>query len=224
MAQDEIFEKLFNELIDEAARQMSEQDHEDISPAEVHFSPEHEKKMQELFQKERQKNQKKKHSAHTKRLLCILIACMIVSVGGVCSVGAWRVRLMNFFFTPENPNTTFNFNDDHSYIYSDKEVYLGYVPEGFVLTDRLDNAPFISRTFSKEDKFFEFSIYSADGRLSLDTESGALEEITINGMKGVTTSSNLVNSVILYDDNFVYCFTGNIAQNDVIKIAQSYQK
>lgn len=45
MAQDEIFEKLFNEMIDEAARQMSEQDHEDISPAEVHFSPEHEKKM-----------------------------------------------------------------------------------------------------------------------------------------------------------------------------------
>ena len=82
MAQDEIFEKLFNEMIDEAARQMSEQDHEDVPPAEVHFSPEHEKKMQELFQKERQKNQKKKHSAHTKRLLCILIACMIVSVGG----------------------------------------------------------------------------------------------------------------------------------------------
>lgn len=223
MAQDEIFEKLFNEMIDEAARQMSEQDHEDISPAEVHFSPEHEKKMQELFQKERRKNQKK-HSAHTKRLLCVLIACMIVSVGGVCSVGAWRIRLMNFFFTPENPNTTFTFNDDHSYVYSDKEVYLNYVPEGFVLTDRSDNAPVISRTFSKEDKFFEFSIYSADGRLSLDTESGALEEITMHGLKGVTTSSNLVNSVILYDDNFVYCFTGNIAQNEIIKIAQGYQK
>ena len=224
MAQDEIFEKLFNEMIDEAARQMSEQDHEDISPAEVHFSPEHEKKMQELFQKERRKNQKKKHSAHTKRLLCVLIACMIVSVGGVCSVGAWRIRLMNFFFTPENPNTTFTFNDDHSYVYSDKEVYLNYVPEGFVLTDRSDNAPFISRTFSKEDKFFEFSIYSADGRLSLDTESGALEKITMHGLKGVTTSSNLVNSVILHDDNLVYCFTGNIAQNEIVKIAQGYQK
>ena len=224
MAQDEIFEKLFNEMIDEAARQMSEQDHEDIPPAEVHFSPEHEKKMQELFQKERRKNQKKKHSAHTKRLLCVLIACMIVSVGGVCSVGAWRIRLMNFFFTPENPNTTFTFNDEYAHVYSDETIYLGYVPDGYVLTDRSDVYPYISRMFSNGEKNFDLSIYDINEQLSIDTEDGTLEEITINGMKGVTTSSNLINSVILYDDNLIYCFSGNIAQSEIIKIAQGYQK
>ena len=223
MAQDELFEKLFDEILSEAASQLSEQESNANLPEEVPFSPEHEKKMQELFRAERKKQHRKNHSSRTKRLLCVLIACMIVSVGCICSVGAWRIRLMNYFFKPENPNTTFTFNDEHAYVYSDKKVYLGYVPEGFVLTEQADE-PYIVRTFSKDNISFELSIYEIDGHLSLDTENGTVEDITINGMKGVTTASKLINSVILHDDDWVYCFSGNIAQDELIKIAQNYQK
>ena len=225
MGENKKLNQILDEIIDDAARAAVEDIGNRMSDPqeEMEFSERHEKIMQQLFQKERKKARKKKWISYTKRAACFLLLLVVVSGITIFSVDAWRIKFLNFVLESGEPNTNYNFNEGGN-TYSDEEITLGYLPEGFELVENTSNRESITLTFAKDDWYFTFTVNSIDATSSVDTQDGSAERITINGNEAIFTTNPNMNAVIWHDDKYSYRVIGNITKEELIQIAKNVEK
>lgn len=223
---DKTLDKIFDLLVGEAAVIANERIAEKtLLPEEkIEFSKEHEEKMQKLFKIERRKIMHKtilKHSIRAAGFLLILFAVSIISI---FSVSAWRVKFLNFVFDSKKPNTEFQFGDTKGNTYSNDEMAFEYIPDGFELVKSVSNEFSIYLKFKNNDLYFTFSLNDIEGKLSIDTENGTVEKLTINRQEAVYTENKNINALIWHNDEFAFTIIGNIPKEEIIKIAEKYRK
>ncbi len=225
MGENKKLNQILDEIIDDAANAAAEDIGNQMKnpQEEIEFSERHEKIMQQLFQKERKKARKKKWISYTKRAACFLLALVVISGITIFSVDAWRVKFLNFVLEGGEPNSNYNFNEGGN-AYSDGEITLGYLPEGFELVENVSSRENISLTFAKGDWYFTFKVSSIDINSSIDTEDGNTERITINGNEAIFTTNPNINAVIWHDDKYSYRVLGNITKEELIQIAKNVEK
>ena len=131
---------------------------------------------------------------------------------------------MNFVFDSEKPNTDFQFGDMKGSNYSDDELMFGYIPEGFELAKNASNEYSTYLLFKNEDLYFSFSSKSVEGNLSIDTENGTIEKLTINGKEAVYTENKNINALIWHNSELIFIIKGNINKDEIVKIAEQFKK
>lgn len=191
---------------------------------DIQFSPESERRMKALFRREHRKLRVKKLGRFSKWAACILLAVVVTSGVTVFSVRGLRVRFLNFILETGAPNTDYSFGDDGDQSYSDDEIALEYIPEGFRLELNKSIRDSVYLHFTNNEEYFTFSITGIDGRASLDTEDRIAENLEVNGKEAVYTSNKNINSLIWHNDEQVYKIAGNISKDEIIKIAKNVKK
>lgn len=227
MRDNKILDKLFEELIDEAANIAAENLGKSIpEPKKVEFSKEHEEKMKKLFKKERNKSFFRKVSKYLKRV-AIFFVILILGLSIVISgVEAWRIRVMNFIIEMNQTNTDIKFVEDDlkgDYYHSD-EIIFEYIPEGFKLENSDVQNNRIYLTFRNNEYGFSFTMRSIDASLSIDTENSAVQRFNINGNRALYSTNRNVNILVWHDEEYSYNLTGSIEKKELIKIAENVKK
>lgn len=102
---------------------------------EVGFSENHKKKMRALFKRERRREFHKNHPGAKRAAAVVLVLALASSAAAIYNTDAWREIKMHFMVVPGSLNTHINFSDERSTSYSDGFSTLGYIPQGFELTE-----------------------------------------------------------------------------------------
>ena len=220
--QNDAFDKAIDLLIDKAAEKANEEIGNELKDVgdEVEFSKEHQAKMRKFFAKRRRSKALKKFSKYALRAACIVVTMGIISGVAIFSVEAWRVRFLNFVFEVGEKNTDYSFKENSGDNYSDDDVIMDYLPTGFIITEKSSSRFRYFAQFVNGDLYFQVIITGPNGSSSIDTENGVFESVVINNYDGVYVSTPDLNSLIWHDNEKVYCITGNISREELIKIGE----
>lgn len=221
--QNELFEKAFEMMLEEAAAKADEKlgENIEIPSDEIIFSKEHEEKMKKLFRLEKRKEDRKKNFKYAQRVACVFLAFVLVSGVTLFSVEAWRIKFLNFVLELNEPNTDFNFNDNGGTTYSDDNVILHYVPMGFEMVQDSSTKTKIILHYESGEKYFSFSTDNKNANISIDTEDATIENLKINGCDAIYSSNKNINILMWYDEETIYFVMGNILKDEIIKIAEN---
>ncbi len=215
---EQVFDSMLKEaLIDEVDEHFSPLEEDELQ----HPSDGFKDNMKKMFAKYEREDRIKSFRTFAARAACVFAAVAVVSATAVLGVDAWRIKLLNFFFDPSNPGTNISFNDNGGTTYSDEYVRLGYVPMGFDVTDKVQMRTCNAIHFENGEKYFAFDMSSVESHLTIDTENAVVEDISVNGYKGIYSTNDNVNILLWYDDYNVYSISGNIDKKEIIKIAES---
>ena len=220
----DIFDKMLDEYLDEAAKNAAGATYGEENDENVEFSQMHEAKMERFFAAQRKKQSAKKYRRILKAAACVLLAVAVGSGVTIFSVDALRTRFLNFVFVPSKPNTDYNFGDYAQNRYSDSDITLNYIPEGFKLADKTKSDNYITLLFKNSQQYFYVTIDEITSQGSVDTENGTVENTTINGHEAIYTSNKNINTILWHDNRNVYSVIGNISKENIIKTAKNLKK
>ncbi|MCC8160049.1 MAG: DUF4367 domain-containing protein, partial [Oscillospiraceae bacterium] len=219
------FDGAFEVMLSAAAEKAAEDMGEEIQkPEEIEFSEEHEEKMKRIFARENRKLRRKRIIKYSKRCACAMLAFVIAAGVGIYNVEAWRSKVLNFFLEDEGVASKVILELDessevsHSNATDSTQLSVSYIPEGFDIADIRDYF-ILYKNVENPDIYFDVSSSPIDANIYIDTENMTQEHITINGYDAVYLEKESYQSVLCYDDNWVYYISGNIGR-ELIKIAE----
>ena len=187
----------------------------DIIP-EAERSKKHEKWKKNLFNKMRDDHY---HRFTTRTIKVMLVAAVIfallMTAFVIPSSRKYMLDNLNHFsrykVTENNKNSV------------DGEITVGYIPEGFELTDKVYQNKLIYYQYnSKENNFFSICKYSSSMEVDFDTENYISEEIIVDDIKYVYCQGNeSVNNIVWTENDYVYRIDGTLSKDELMKIAKT---
>lgn len=224
-------EYIVNEALEAMLRASAEDIEDEIADAllggfggqEHVFSEKHEKDMNQLFEKERKIHSSNKTKIYLRRAAAIFIAVISISIATISSVNALRIRFLNFISEITQQDTTIHFADENTELplYKFENMTFEYIPKGFYLIESSKAGNSLSLEFKNNNEYFDFYLKSLKSALSIDTENSLVKELEINGKKALYSEKNNSRILVWYDDSNAYVLTGNISENELIKIAEN---
>lgn len=188
------------------------------------FSVDFEKKMKHIIKKANIKyiniNRFKirRSIAAASLILIVLTASMSVE-----AVRMPVIRLTEKIYT-EFSEILFENEDNIEVPQKIEEVYIpAYIPEGYVLTEVIDDMKSMHFLFYTNEEGQEISIEQLTFNVSMavDTEGITTEEITINGMDGIIYTKRGLTSIIVNDNRYVHFVSGYESREELIKVVES---
>ena len=99
-----------------------------------------------------------------------------------------------------------------------------YIPDGYVVESEVDAGALYRITYvnTKTGEKIFYRQQVADGNASvIDTENIDYRYVTIGSQTGIVYQNKDTNIVVFADEKHSYSFLGIIAQNELLKIAES---
>lgn len=181
-------------------------------------SPQHEKWKKKLFNKMRNDRY---HVLTTKSIKIMLVAAILCAL------------LMSAFVFPSSResivdnfdlfNTIKITKDNNNYVNSDIKV--GYIPEGYVLSDNFDTGKYkMTKYVNEEGNFFKIIKQSSSITVNYNTEEQFSTEIIVNNVKYVCSTGNSgVNNIVWTKNDYVYRISGTFNNNELLEIATNVE-
>lgn len=216
----ELKDKTLDNLLYYAAQEASKElVNEMPEPERVEFSDEHKKKMEKLFKKQKRVPIK----SYLRRISAIVAVLIVLSGISIASVQAWRIRFLNFVMhiNESNPELRYKENDTEGNFYSAEDVNLEYVPGGFKLSESRNNNGKIYLRFENGDLTFSLYIRQIDSTLNVDTENAGAKVIKLNGKDAFLTEKGDIISLLWNNDMHSFALSGNLSENEIVKIAEN---
>ena len=170
------------------------------------------------------KNSKKiSTKSYLKRASTIVAVFIIISGISIASVQAWRIRFLNFIMhiTESNTELRYKENDTESNSYSADDVNLEYVPNGFNLSESRNSSGKIYLRFENKNLTFSLYIRQLDSTLNVDTENADAKVIKLNGKDAFITEKGDIISIIWNSETKSFALSGNLSEEEIIKIAEN---
>lgn len=218
-----------NKILKEALKISMEEDLENVTANESlekdHiFSPAFEKKMQTLIKKTNKKHVKIKRLRVRKSIIAASLILIIVT--GFMTVEGVRIPMIKLTekIYAEFSEIFFENHDNIQVPQMIEEVYIpGYIPEGYVLTEEVDEMRSMHFLFYTNDKGQRISVEQLvfGVHMAVDTEDIVTEEITINDMNGIIYTKRGLTSIIVNDNRYVHFVSGYESREELIKIVES---
>lgn len=226
MSDNKTLDKIFDELIDEAASIAAENLGKNMpEPEAIEFSKEHENSMRKIFRKERRKSLFKKIPKYSKRAAVFLLPVIVVSGVAVYSVEALRIKLMNFVVEMKQTHSEINFEEGtKGDTFTSDEITLSYIPEGFKLEKSDVRENDVSLVFKGEENYFVFSMNSITSSIGIDTENASVKKIMINSQEALYSSNSNVNILVWHDEVIAFRLSGTIEEREMVRIAENIKK
>ena len=220
----ELFEKMFDNVLDEALVKMAGTPNPNLpDDASVKFSDEHNKKIDQIFERAKAEKRKSVFRISIKRIaICAAILVLLFCIT-VMSVGAVRSRIMEFIFEYNNIFTRSTNSTNYNESYETDKFVLNYLPNGFVINDAFEADNLTRSEFiNNNDRFVVVVRLYGDDNI-LDTENSDIEHVTINGIDGYYISNNKGNMLVLYYDDYLCIINGSILKEELVKIAHNLE-
>lgn len=218
--------KAIDSIIDIAASETTDKLFDEIetsiSDENISFSDEHIKAMNKILaQNTLEKNKYKRINKH---ILLIAIIVMTLVVLSVFTVGAVRIKLLNFAIDIQENATDFKFSETESIISNDKyKVILHYIPDNFK-SEKVDSTDSdYNILYKNENKYFVASKSVIPDIHSVDTENAETEYRDINGNKAFLSSKSNSKTLFWINNDIMYSIDGNIDEKTLINIAKNME-
>ena len=185
---------------------------------EAERSKKHEKWKKKLFNKMRNDRY---HLFTTKTVKIILVAAIL----SVLLLTAFVIPSSREFILDNMDNFSVYQLTEHNNNYVNDEIKVGYIPEGFKLTQSgKSGKQIINRFDNSKGDFFTVLKCSSSIKVEFDTENFVSEEILINGTNYVYCEGNSgINNIIWTENDYVYRISGMLILDELIKIANTVE-
>lgn len=222
------YDKALETFIKEAAIKADEHMGAEIPEPdeEIVFSEEHQRKMKKMFRRERYKRNAKFASKWAARCACLTaVAVFAAGMNGYGIVGAWKAQFINFVYNRDAVNSQYSFEDGEMPEESEfSKFVLEYVPEGFEKTEYIQDDYHLFVNYENQGKYFCYGVEKTGGTGGIDTEDAVVEEIEINGCKGISSVKEKYQILLWTDTTYIYDVYGNIGKEELMKIGKSIKK
>ena len=198
----------------------------------ISFSDLFEEKMQRLISRQK-KGWFYLVDTSAKRVAIIILALLISLTATTFSVKALRETAIDFIIEVYERFTRIIFVDDtaqnsedNSLALSFEPVFPDYIPDGFELSNSMDLDVLVMREYkNSKGQFFVYDQQLKDDTiLSINTEEAGYENIIISGYDGFMYKFGSETTVIFAKENSIFSVTGDILEDELIKICNSIIK
>lgn len=194
----------------------------DDSLIQHEFSPEFERKIAKLIQKEKEFFW---HFVNTaSKRVAVIAAVLVMLLTTACSVEAIREPIVRFLIEVYETFTEYTFEGEKSETIT-KEYQMSTVPEGFTQTDYFKEDAVIITTYENSDgDMIRFSqSITTDTNLFIDNESSVTKIIDVSGREVHLYIQDGLPSAIWLEDTYlfkVFCH-GDFSEQSVIDIIET---
>lgn len=199
---------------------------EQTKNTEISFSENFEKQMNKLIHR-REKPYYVLINTATKRVAVIILAVIITTVSATIGIAAIYQPFADFIMEIFDDHTLFRPNHSSQISSTDpltewKAYTPSYIPEGFEVETETTDWEYRYVMYSETDRFFWIEQLSQyNGQVLIDTEGTSIEDIYINGIKGIYYENKGEKTIILLTNNNCITVQGNIDKNELVNIANS---
>lgn len=153
----------------------------------------------------------------SKQIKILLIAAIIILLLAIGSLGYAQYKYNIFTFS--DFSTVLFSQSDHKRV---NDLKVGYIPEGFSLNYESNNKFERSKEYVKGNDFFTVLKQSNGNRIDINTEYKIFKVTQIDGIDYVEFGEEEHGQGIVWEkDGYQYVMTGNIAIDELFKIAIS---
>lgn len=160
----------------------------------------------------------------TRRAAALLLATAVVGTAVVLSVDALRTRFFDILIETYQKYSQVFFQKDAGYVRPEEFLHRApvYIPEGFELVLELDDECTILEFEDGEGGSISYlQEWQSGTGIQLNTEGVELEETEVNGWPGYYYSNKGTQTLLWYDDYYVYTVLSSLDKEEVVKIAKS---
>lgn len=230
-----IFDNTIDTLINSAAsdviNEMFDEIDTSINDNEITFSDKHIKEINKILASEKHNMGKIKYHRINKRILLVAIIAMVIILVTALSVGADRLKFLNYFMNINKTDTEFRKDDkiyEEEYLTYDEsenqfEITLNYIPNNFELSDVTNVRELYSVRYTNGDKYFDVDKGIVPDSYGVDTENAKTKYVDINGNKAFLSSKPEVKILTWISNNILYQVDGNIDEETLITIAKNLE-
>ena len=190
------------------------------------FSAYFEEKMRKLIQKASASPQQL-HLQMARRIAAIFLI-FTLTTAALMSVEAIRVPILRFFAEVHQTFTRIVFGaEEETFVFPEgiEQVFVpGFVPEGFALEFELLDTAFAIQNYRDGEAYFEWSQYSSNVALHVDTEGTTTEEIMQGGISYLYFENKGVHTLIWEQSGYIFTCDGTIGKDALLEIAKSLQE
>lgn len=233
-----IFDNTIDTLINSAASDVINEIFDEIDTSindnEITFSDKHIKEINKILSSEKHAAEKIKYHRINKRILLVAIIVMTIILVAALSVGADRLKFLNYFMNINKTDTEFRKDDmiyEEEYSLGDDvnktdseikyEVIANYIPDNFTIDSiEYTNSNYVV-TYKYQDYYFSIFKGIVPDSHGVDTENAKTEYIDINGNKAFLSSKPEVIILFWIENDTLYQIDGNLDKETIIKIAEN---
>ncbi len=182
---------------------------------EAEYTKNHEKWLKKLFDKMRDNHY---HRFTTKTVKVLMIAAVLTALLLTAFVipSSREYIIDNFEIFSRYQLTEANNNSVNG------EITVGYIPEGFELTQKHINAKSITCDYFCESNRITISKCSSIIKIDFDTETGTIEDLLVNEQVYTCfVDSNGFCSLVWNKNDYVYQIHSCLPKDELIKIAET---
>lgn len=188
---------------------------DEVEPYE--FSKQHNRKMNRLFSKMRNN----KYHKFTKNTIRILIAAAIILSMAATAFAVPQSReyiIRNLFdhssYTISNTNNSLKISD----------LKVGYIPDGFVLTNSLKDENIHMYEYKNNDKFIVINKSNIGNKINFDTEKYNYEKLLINNIEyNIYQTKSNTYGIVWNNGLYTFDIDSNISKDEMLKIAEAIE-
>ena len=187
----------------------------DVIP-KAEYTENHEKWKKKLFNKMRGDRY---HMFTTKTIKVMLVAAVLTALLLTAFVvpSSRQYIIDNFEIFSRYKITENNKNSVND------EIIVGYIPDGFKLTnEQVSSRTVMNDYYDASGEFFIIIKNSSSAEVDLDTETGNIENITVNNKTySYYVDENNYNYLVWNKNDYVYHVNGTISKDELLKIAET---
>lgn len=177
------------------------------------YSKQHNRNMQKLFSKMR----KDKYHKLTKNTTRILIIAAILSS---MTITAFAIPQSREYIIKKLFNHSSYTIKDTCNMEMVSDLIVGYIPDGFELSDYYESKDVYSYEFYKDDYFIIITKSTLKNKINFDTEDYNYEKIFINNTEYIFYHNTNSQGVIWNNSLYICSIDSNLSKEEILKIAE----
>lgn len=177
------------------------------------YSKQHNRNMQKLFSKMR-KDKYHKYTKNTTRVL--IIAALISSM----TVTAFAIPQSREYIIRKLFNHSSYTIKDTSNMEMVTDLTVGYVPDGFELTNEFSSNNAYFKEYSNDNDYIVINKSTLNNELNFDTENYDYEKVNISNIEYIFYHNKNSQGVIWNNAQYIFSIDSNLSKEEILKIAE----
>lgn len=225
--------KIFNAILAEALEDCLDDElkkYDEIKFSRTHeFSPQYKKKRRKIINSVGRKNRIKKYKHIAVRSIISIAAAFGLVFGVLLTQPEVYAAVQNVI------RNVFDKYDKYEYVSEeltvenfDDSFRLGYVPDGYFLSDGFYSPAYVRLTYTNENDEILFVYGIADSLTSsYDNEHNSFETFSANGIEYYYYKSNdedFYSTLLWYENGYVFSLDAHLSKEEFVKIAENIEK
>lgn len=211
---DAVLRKAFTEAFEREVAEIEAQ------PSAAGALPEKYRRAERKYYNKKMRGASGTYAVLRKIAACILI-CLSVGFAALMAIPTVRASVWDSVVNFYEKYIKFDFNVTSSGEETIGEYTLGYVPDGFVRTDALEESMRNKYRYENQESYFCISYYTEYREFNYDDENGQIHIIDVNGTDGYFVEYFDGTSALVWRyDNAVFTVDGDISVSEMVKIAE----